>query len=812
MPPELTSFVGREHEINAIRRLLATSPLVTLSGAGGSGKTRVAAQVARRVADSFADGVYFVELASLNDDSLVSRAVAAALNVRELPGHPLLQTLQDVARTSQVLLVLDNCEHLLDACARLVDGLLQVGTDLRVLATSRQPLKVAGEVTWPLAPLGHPDSSSPVAPVDLERFEATRLFVERGRARQPDFVPSQVDASAIVAICQRLDGLPLAIELAAARLPVLSCAQLAARLDDALPLLTTGTRTAPARQQTLRATVDWSHALLTPEERVVFRRLAVFAGGWSLEAAESICGDDGTTTSGTNVLDMLERLVDKSLVVSEDEAGERRFRFLETIRQYAAERLADAGEVDFMRDRHLQWSLAMVVGLVGDGTTVVTSLSAFARLAQERDNLRSAFRWSIDAAEIETGLALGAAMFQFWYVKGHYSEGIAWLRELLRHPKAQGPRLERLRALLGIGLLAVLYGRYAEAQEWLSECLLLADELGDLDQKSGALHFLGLLAHYRGEHVFARARYEQALAIQRQLGSKLDQAVMLVDLARMDLVIGDSAAAVAHGEEALSLARASNFPWGKAAAPQVLGRAAHDQGRLSRARRLLDSSVTLSRQMEYPQGVCTSLSALGLLAVDSGEASQARDYFVEALSLAQRAGEALSIAMLIEQLGGLSAARNPRRAVTLAGAAAAQRQILGASPSDPESTPKERARIEGWLQDALSELGEPGFSAAWRAGQVLPVEEAIREAASIQRNDVDAAPTRTHLSPRELQVAALVAQGCTNQQIAARLIFTEATAAKHVEHILRKLGFTSRVQIAAWHSGAFDDVLGTPSN
>jgi non-specific serine/threonine protein kinase len=318
--------------------------------------------------------------------------------------------------------VLDNCEHLLDACARLVDGLLQVGTGLRVLATSREPLKVTGEVTWPLPPLNYPDSSDNGAQAALERFEATRLFVERARGRQPDFAPSDVDASAIVSICQRLDGLPLAIELAAARLTALSCAQIATRLDEALALLTTGVRTAPARHQTLRATVDWSHALLTPAEQVVFRHLAVFAGGWSLEAAESICRDDGATTFSNNILDVLERLVEKSLVVREDQAGERRFRFLETVRQYARERLAEAGEENLIRSRHLHWIEALVVELCGDGTAVVMG-DAFARTEQEHDNIRSALRWSIDAGEIESGLNLGAALYQFWYMHGHYSEG-----------------------------------------------------------------------------------------------------------------------------------------------------------------------------------------------------------------------------------------------------------------------------------------------------------------------------------------------------------------------------------------------------
>ena len=612
-----------------------------------------------------------------------------------------------------------------------------------------------------------------------------------------------------MAICRRLDGLPLAIELAAARLIVLTCAQLAARLDEALPLLTTGVRTAPARQQTLRATLDWSHALLTAAERAVFRRLAVFAGGWTLEAAESICRDDRSTTSDNNVLNLLGRLVDKSLVVCEDEAGERRFRFLETIRQYAAERLAESGEKYLIRSRHLHWCVVVAAAECGDGTTPLNTPGT--RLAQEHDNIRSALRWSIDAAEIETGLNLATSIWQFWYAHGYYSEGIAWLSELLSHAEARTLPLQRLRANLGRGDLAIVYGRYADAQAWLAECLALADQLGDQDQKSGALHFLGTLAHYRGELALARAYYEQSLRIKRAIGTTLDQVSSLVQLGKMDLVAGDAAAAGARGQEALTLARAASYTWGEAGALQVLGGAAHDQGRLRRAQTLLDKSLTMHRAAPSQQGVAYTLTALGVLALDTGEPLRARDYLLEALTVAQHAGEALLIARLIEELGGLSAGRNPLRAVTLAGAAAAQRQMLGASVSDPASSPKERARMEEWLQGARLELGEPGFTAAWHAGQVLLVEEAVAEAALVQPAGV-AAPSRTHLSPREREVAALVAQGCTNQQIAIRLIFTEATAAKHVEHILEKLGFTSRVQIAAWHSAAFYDAVETPAS
>jgi non-specific serine/threonine protein kinase len=315
------------------------------------------------------------------------------------------------------------------------------------------------------------------------------------------------------------------------------------------------------------------------------------------------------------------------------------------------------------------------------------------------------------------------------------------------------------------------------------------------------------VAKYRGQPAVARAYEEQARQIKRALGNTLGEVITLVELGKQDLVSGDAAGAGVHGQETLTLARAEKFVWGEAGALLVLGRAALAQDRFSRAQRLLDSALTLYRQLGHPQGVGYTLMALGVLALDTGKPSRARDFFIEALSLAQRAGEALLIARLIEELGGLSVGRQALRAAILAGAAAAQRQMLGASASDPELSPKDRSRIEGWLQDTRRELGEAGFQAAWRAGQALPVEEAIREAASAQAGDVDAAPVRKHLSPREQEVAALVAQGYTNQQIAARLVFAEATAKKHVEHILAKLEFKSRAQIVAWHlAGAVEEI------
>ncbi|MGH3090644.1 MAG: ATP-binding protein, partial [Rubrobacteraceae bacterium] len=417
LPLELTSFIGREKEISEVKGLLEGTRLLTLTGSGGCGKTRLALEVAADVAKDFDDGAWWVGLASLSDADLAPKAAASALGARERPGRTLTEALSDHLRYRKLLLVLDNCEHVIASCAALADALLRFCPGLRVLATSREALGVAGEVSWPVPSLSLPDPGHPPSSESLARYEAPRLFVERAAAST--FAPTKRSAAAVAHLCHRLDGIPLAIELAAARTRVLSAEQIDARLDDCFRLLTTGSRTALPRQRTLQATMDWSHDLLDRDERTVFRRLSVFAGGFTLEAAEKVCAGDGIEEE--DALDLLARLVDQSLGVFRGEGGEARYRLLETIRQYGGEKLRESGEARATRRRHADFfhSLAEEAKPKLVGTEQASWLE---RLETEHDNLRATLGWLEEEGEAERGLRLATALLRFWWFRGHLAE------------------------------------------------------------------------------------------------------------------------------------------------------------------------------------------------------------------------------------------------------------------------------------------------------------------------------------------------------------------------------------------------------
>jgi predicted ATPase/class 3 adenylate cyclase len=478
LPLQLTSFVGREREQAEVRRLLTTARLVTLTGTGGCGKTRLALQVGAELADAFADGVWFVDLAPLADPALVPQTVAAVLGVHEVAGRPLLQTVADHLRGRELLLILDNCEHLLDACAQLADALLRACPRLRILATSRELLGVAGESAWRVPSLTLPDARQPPAAASLTQYEAVRLFIERAVAALPTFAVTNQNAPAVAQLCWRLDGIPLAIELAAARVRMLTVEQIAARLDDRFRLLTGGSRTALRRQQTLQAAIDWSYQLLSEEERLLLQRLAVFAGGWTLEAAEAV--GVGASIEGADVLDLLGALVDKSLVVAEGQGAHERYRLLETIRQYAGEKLLEAGEVGPIRDQHRDW----YVGLAARAEPELTGPGEeewLGRLEVEHDNLRAALAWSLEG-DPGVGLRLAASLGGFWARHGHLVEGRRWLEAFLtRAPAPDDPEEQRVRAraLRRAGILASDQQDRAAARTFLAESLILFRALGD---------------------------------------------------------------------------------------------------------------------------------------------------------------------------------------------------------------------------------------------------------------------------------------------------------------------------------------------
>ncbi len=471
LPVSLTSFIGRESDLAEVRRLLGFTRMLTLTGAGGIGKTRLAIEAGRSTAD-----VAFVDLAPYSDGRLVSMAIAAALGVHEQSRIPLLDLLTATLASRRLLLLLDNCEHVIQACAALVDALLRGCPDLSVLATSREALRITGEVTWRVPPLSVPDPMLRSSAEAVARCEAVRLFVERAKAALPGFALTERTAPGIVEVCRRLEGIPLAIELAAARVRVLGVDQITARLDDHLRLLRGGSRSAVPRQQTLRATIDWSYELLTGPERRLFDRLSVFAGGLSLEAAEAVCGADGVAED--EVVDVLAGLVNKSLVIADPgDYRVARYTVLETLRQYGAERLTASGGAPTIQERHALFYVTLAhatePGLFGP-----EQLANMIRLELERGNLRVALQWAVESGNAEVGLRLCAAVFKFWEVSGSVSEGRVWLTRLLAHPASTRTRA-RARALAAAVHLATLQGDVASARVHAEESLAIARELGD---------------------------------------------------------------------------------------------------------------------------------------------------------------------------------------------------------------------------------------------------------------------------------------------------------------------------------------------
>src|SRR5829696_2809070 len=452
LPLELSSFVGREKELAEVKRLLENNRLLTLTGSGGCGKTRLALAVASELVEAFEDGVWLVDLAPLADPALVPQAVASTLGVREQSGRILTEILYAYLRSKKVLLVLDNCEHLIEACAKLSEVLLRSCPQLRVLATSREALGITGEVTWLVPSLTLPDLRHLPAFESLPRYESARLFLERTAAVKPTFVLTEQNAGAVAQICYRLDGIPLAIELAAARTKVLSVEQVADRLDDTFKLLSAGGRTAVPRQRTLHATMDWSHELLPEEERTLFRRLSVFAGGFTLEAVESVCAGEDLTRD--EVLELLSHLVDKSLVMVREESGEARYRLLETVRQYGWEKLSESGEEEQVRERHAGHYLTLAEEaepeLKGEG-----QVAWLKRFEREHDNLRAAMRWLLDRGESEKAVRLGWALWLFWWIRGHFAEGRRSMeRALTTGGSAAMPPSARAKALFVAGTMA----------------------------------------------------------------------------------------------------------------------------------------------------------------------------------------------------------------------------------------------------------------------------------------------------------------------------------------------------------------------
>jgi predicted ATPase/serine/threonine protein kinase len=730
LPAQRTAFVGREKELAAARNLLLRQDvrLVTVTGPGGIGKTRLALQLASEMADSFPDGTYFAALSAVRDAGSVASAIAQALGVRETgekaPMEALKEHLQNSSRRAR-LLILDNFEHLLKA-ASVVAELLSFGPSLKIVATSRAALHIYGEHEFPVPPLAVPDSRSLESAEGLSQYSAINLFLQRATAVKPDFEITEENAPAIAEICARLDGLPLAIELAAARIKLLSPAAMRTRLASRLQLLTGGARDLPTRQQTLRGAIDWSYDLLNPAEQKLFRRVSVFVGGCTLEAVEAVC--DTRSDLGLDLLEGIASMMDKSLIQQvEHEGSESRFVMLETIREYGLEKLAASAEEALTKRSHAAYYLVLAEECAAEGSAAEKRQS-LDQFEIEHDNFRAALDWLVQSGEAEWGLRLGAALFRFWETREYLSEGRDWLSKLLSLKGAAAPSKARARALFAVGVLTGEQGDYVSAEAFMKQSLEIARKLEDKQGVAVSLNALAVNARDRGELADSRALFEQSLALWREAGDRVAVARALSNLANVLKLTGDYAGARSLYAECLCIFRELGDHTGIAWSLNHQGDAARDQGETAAARLLYEQSLATFRELGDLWGVAGSLADLGNLARDQKDYSAAHSLYRESVEVFQKLEQKRGVARLLECFACSAAAQSQaQRSLRLAGAAAALRHTLGAA-----LTPAEQANLERALEPVRRVLAGPAASAAWLEGWGMPIEKAIAEALSYE--------------------------------------------------------------------------------
>jgi predicted ATPase/two-component SAPR family response regulator len=779
LPLQLTSFIGRERETVEVGKLLADQRLLTLTGPGGCGKTRLALKVADDLVGRFADGVWLVELASLSDPGLAAQTVAFVLGVREQPGRPITDTLSDHLQPKKMLLVLDNCEHLVDACARLTEALLRACPNLRILATSREALGIPGETGWLVPSLSLPDPHYLPPVEELLRYEAVRLFVERAASVLPAFEPTEENAAAVVRVCRGLDGIPLAIELAAARVKVLSVEQIAKRLDDRFRLLAAGSRTALPRQRTLRAAIDWSHELLSDKERVLFRRLAVFAGGFTLGAAEAVCvGED---LEEDEVLDLLAHLVDKSLVVVQERGGEAGYRLLETVRQYGWAKLKESGEAEVVRRGHASFFLARAEEAepkIEPNINIADRRPWLERLEIEHDNLRAALRWALESSP-ETGLRLAGALYWLWYHRGYLSEGRGWFeRALAEAPVAR--TAARAKALYYAGYLAWAQGDHPAARSRLEESVEIWRELGGgQGDLAHALWILGLEMLTRGEPAVARSLAEESVQIFRTIGDEFGLSISLANLGAIVLNQGDHALASSVLEESVAISREVGDDWMLSLPLRILGVAAFRRGDHDRAVALIKESLALLRELGDKLYTSRGLECLAAVVSIQGDYGRAARLFGAGEALREAIGASV-LFYLVDYDRAVAAARDALGEEALATAWAQGREMT--------------------LDQAVAyALDEPSAVEAKASSDRRPAGASLRIFAlgpgRVERDEHDLAPSEwTYVKSRELLFYLLSHPSRTKEQIGLAL-WPDASNAqlrssfhRTLHHLRRALG------------------------
>jgi predicted ATPase/DNA-binding CsgD family transcriptional regulator len=822
LPEEPNRFIGRERELGCLRDALHRTRALTLCGAGGIGKTRLALRLLAMTAGDFADGVYVVELGDLWEPDLIVSRMASLIGIDREAGRPLADTLAGALETRQVLIMIDNCEHLVDV--------------------------------WQVVPLAVPPRDVPRAAAELAGFEAVQLFADRAAAARPGFAITERNVMAVAATCRALDGVPLAIELAAARVTVLSAEQIAARLGDRFTLLGPGDRTAPPRQRTLRATIDWSHDLLSAAEQILLRRLSVFSG-WSLEMAEHVCADDRLPTE--DVVGLLSGLVDKSLLVVEPEVlGQARYRMLDSIRAYAAQRLVEAGESAATQERLRDYVVAVCERNEAVGMATLPSgwpavVAVFRRYDVDVGNLRQVLSSCLATGDAEAGLRICVAVRPSWIVRGSFGEGESWFARFLGLGRDGVPDPVLGTALIGRAQL-ILPNDPARAREWACAGLELCQAAGLLIWTATAQNVLAETALHTGLPAESAQWAAKALATAREAGNAWNEGYALGTQATLAAAEGRLRQAQRLGEAALEVMRGIDQRWGMARTLLGLGALARLRRDPAGAMDCYQAALPILREIDSRPDIARCLSGIGRVALDQGQLTLARPHLAESLRLSQLTGVRIGVARGLEAFAALSsredlcsreahgagegpgagegqgAGEGPGRlAVLLSAAAAALRETAGLPPLPAGRTQPYLDAARSLGQEALTELWEQGRQLSPDAAVTLALRSgpgdcgpddpgtdvsgngaaasgaagpaAAGPAARTPQNPMPAPPTS--LTPREREITALIAHGYSNKGIADELVISPATAARHVANILSKLGFTSRAQIAAWAAG-----------
>lgn len=801
LPAPPNRLVGREQDCAALSELLKDhrTRLITLTGPGGVGKTHLSLELAAATASRFPGGVVFVSLSPISDAELVLPTMAQALGLREAPGQPLIQLLRDAMAGQNMLLVIDNFEHVMQAGGDI--GTLLASTEgPRFLVTSRSPLHLRIEREYPVHPLPLPRASDASTATSLENNAAVALFVERARAARPSFTLTDANASAIVEICSQLDGLPLAIELAAAMTRVLSPHALLARMDNRLRLLISGPTDLPDRQRTLRDTIAWSYDLLSPEEQTVFRRLAVFAGGASLDAIESVSGgnatdDDMTGIPRAPVLSVVTSLVNKSLLVQIDDsespgtsADDPRFRMLATIQEFAAERLEESNEVETARRLHLHWLLGFAEKAEPQ-LTGPDQVQWLLRLDAEHDNIRTALAWAVDHCH-EQGMRLASALWRYWATHGLLTEGHTWLCRFLDSPAHAGESV-RAKAFSSLGNLSLDLGDYHAASEAYQKALTAWERLEHAPGIAGALNGQGLVDWYRGDYESARRRHEQSLELRRKIGDRHGEGNSLTNLGNAVKDSGDPHTARELHQQALAIRRSLGHRVGVGYSYLNLGDVARRIGDAAEAMTMFTRCLDVFRDAGDTLGIGYALQGLGLAAMLAADARQANAHLVEALRIRLGLGDRRGVVESIEGIASVAASldRLPV-AATLFGAAHALREQIGAQLPEPD-----RLLYDPVVKRIRRTLPQATFSISWNTGTRLSLPEAADLALTTARKiTLDQQRPAGMLSEREIEVLHLVAAGMTNGQVAERLFLSRRTVDAHLRRIYDKLELSTRAE------------------